>query len=150
MLMNPAKEIVEIGGLRFKKLYDESQIMTCIDNMAQQINNNLSALRQKNPDVKILVVGILNGAFMFLSEVVKRIHVSVQIEFIKCSSYRGMESGELEIVGDFKWELVKDAFVLIVDDICDTGKTLGKLVQLFQKKEAKTVETAVLVTRPDK
>ena len=68
---------------------------------------------------------------MFHSEICKRLELDVHIEFIKCKSYKGEASEELEIISEFKWDLAKGAYVLLVDDMCDSGKTLFKLSKKF-------------------
>ena len=116
-------------GLKFKLLYEEEQIITTIRLMAQKLNSKFVEIREKDPEAKIVLLGIMNGAFMFFSDIIKNIKVPVLVEFIKCKSYVGEKSGELNIIGQPKWDLLKDAYVLIVDDICDTGNTLALLAK---------------------
>lgn len=79
-----------------------------------------------------MILGVLNGAFMFTSEIVRRLKNPVMIEFVKISSYKGMESGDLSIDSRIELPLFKGAHVLILDDICDTGKTLAQLSQIIK------------------
>lgn len=87
---------------------------------------------------------------MICSELVRRLVTPVRIEFVKVVSYKGTESGELTIESKLDNTYIKNRHVLILDDICDTGKTLAKLADIFKALEAKTVLLGVLVTRPDK
>ena len=60
--------------------------------MADQINEKFLEIRTQDPEAKILLVGVLNGAYIFLSELSKKMKTNVDVDFIKCRSYRGMES----------------------------------------------------------
>lgn len=88
---------------------------------------------------------------MFTSDVVKRLSTPVAIEFIKTSSYEGTESkGILSIDSKINLDMFKGAHVLVLDDICDTGKTLSELVKIISGFGTKSVQLGVMVIRPDK
>lgn len=72
------------------------------------------------------------------------------IEFIKVKSYKGMTSGELTIESELNFGLYTDTHVVILDDICDSGKTLAQLATIFKNMGTKSVKVGVLVIRPDK
>lgn len=72
------------------------------------------------------------------------------IDFIKIKSYHGEVSGKISIDYKLDFSLFKDAHIVVLDDICDTGKTLAQLAQTFKEMNAKTVKIGVLVVRPDK
>lgn len=69
-------------------------------------------------------MGVLNGAYMFVSEITKRLKTPVMVSFIKITSYKGTVSGELTIDSRVDINLFKHNHILILDDLCDTGKTL--------------------------
>lgn len=143
-------EVVQCGNLKFKKLYTREQIDSQVDKLAAEMDEGFQSILLQDPKARFLIVGVLNGAFMFTSEIVKRLKTPVLIEFIKIKSYRGEESGQVSIDYKLDFALFKDSHVIILDDICDTGKTLAQLSETFKQMEAKSVKIGVLVVRPDK
>ncbi|KAA0990671.1 hypoxanthine phosphoribosyltransferase [Dyadobacter aurulentus] len=92
---------------------------------------------------------VLNGAFLFASELVKRINLSCEITFIRFSSYSKTEStGEVkEIIG--LDQSLKDRDIIIIEDIVDTGLTMTKLVMKVREMSPKSVEIATLLHKPE-
>ena len=92
---------------------------------------------------------VLNGAFMFASELVKRVNLSCEVTFIRFSSYSKTESsGQVkEIIG--VEESLEGKDVIIVEDIVDTGLTMSELVRNVQKMSPRTVEIATLLHKPE-
>lgn len=118
--------------------------------MAANIDEGFQAILQQDPNARFLIIGVLNGAFMFTSEIVRRLKTPVLIEFIKIKSYKGEVSGEITIDYKLDFNLFKGTHVVILDDICDTGRTLAQLSKSFSQMDAKSVKIGVLVLRPDK
>lgn len=83
------------------------------------------------------MIGILKGSTIFMADLVRKINKNVYMEFMQVSSYEGTEStGNVNIKKDVEIEIVgKD--VLIVEDIIDTGNTLGYLIENLKKKRCK-------------
>ena len=95
-----------------------------------------------------MLVGILKGAFVFLSDLARRVTLSHQIEFMAVSSYSGTQSrGAVKIVMDMRQDIA-DAHVIIVEDIVDTGRTLAFLVELLKTRGPASVECCALVRKP--
>ena len=93
-------------------------------------------------------MGILKGAFIFLSDLARRIPHPHQIEFMAVSSYKGTQSsGSVKIVMDLRQDIA-DAHVIIVEDIVDTGRTLAFLVDLLRTRGPASVECCALVRKP--
>jgi hypoxanthine phosphoribosyltransferase len=96
----------------------------------------------------VTIVGVLTGCLMFLADLVRRLDLSLRIDLIQASSYRGAATtpGELRI----QPELVPDVsgrHVLLLDDILDTGQTLGYLVRHLHGLGAASVKVAVLLRK---
>jgi hypoxanthine phosphoribosyltransferase len=133
---------ITIKDKRFKPYIDQHEIAEAVKNIAQNINRDL-----KNEFPVFLAV--LNGSFMFASDLLKELVIPCELSFIKVASYRGTEStGEVtELIG--LTEDLKDRTVVILEDIIDSGLTLDVLMEQLSKKEVKriVVATALLKER---
>jgi hypoxanthine phosphoribosyltransferase len=97
------------------------------------------------------LVGVLKGACVFLSDLMRNIDLPLSIDFIGISSYGNSTktSGEVRITKDLdKSPAGKD--VLVVEDIIDTGLTLNYLVNIFRAREANSIEVAALLDKPER
>ena len=92
----------------------------------------------------IVFMCIMKGGFMFFSDLIKKVHYPIEVDFIKCSSYDGQQQKDLAIHYDIEAD-VKDKTVFLVDDILDTGGTMKVLKKHFKKLGAKQVETVSAV-----
>ena len=121
----------------------EETIQNHVKKVADKLNADYSG---KNP----VFVCILNGAFMFAADLVRYLNFQPAVTFARFSSYRGTETTGVvkELLGVTDDLNGKD--VVIVEDIVDTGSTMKKLLPLFKKKGAKTVEIACFLRKPGK
>ncbi|KEO83399.1 hypoxanthine phosphoribosyltransferase [Tumebacillus flagellatus] len=101
----------------------------------------------KNP----LVIGILKGATLFMAELVKRIDLPVQMDFMAVSSYgqSSESSGVVRILKDLD-QSIEGRDVIIVEDIIDTGLTLIYLKNLLEQRKAASVKLVSLLDKPDR
>lgn len=100
-------------------------------------------------DDPAVLIGVLNGAFMFLADLTKKVTVPVEVSFIKVSSYKGFESsGEVKDLMGLDVEL-EGRSVIIVEDIIDTGLSMKYLVELIEKEKPKRIAIASLLVKPD-
>lgn len=119
-----------------------ADIQQAIEKVATQINKDM------NGEVPVFV-GLLNGAFMFAADLLKLIETPCEVSFIKYSSYAGTQSvGEVSELIGLNTDL-KNRTVIILEDIIDTGLTVGRLLKDFQSKELKQVKIATLLFKPD-
>lgn len=96
---------------------------------------------------EILVIGILKGAFMFLSDIVKLIQVPMDIDFIIASSYvKNQSSGEMKIHADLR-EDVRGRHVLLIEDIVDTGITLNYIKKLLLERNPASLKICTLLDK---
>lgn len=95
-----------------------------------------------------LFIGVLNGSFMFFSDLLKSIDISCTVSFVKIASYEGTNStGQLnELIG--LDENIEGKDIIVVEDIIDTGNTLEKLHAIFADKKANSVKIASLLFKP--
>jgi hypoxanthine phosphoribosyltransferase len=139
---NSAK-LIQIKDLTFAPYISESELLKAIDNIAQKINTDYKGK-------EVLFVGVLNGVFMFSSDLLKRIDLKCQISFVKLSSYDGTQSTEKvkELFG--LTESVEGKHVILVEDIVDTGLTIDGLYNDLIKQNPASLEICTLLFKPDK
>jgi hypoxanthine phosphoribosyltransferase len=100
---------------------------------------------------EVIFVGVLRGAVMWLSEVVKSVDLETQLDFMVVSSYgqSTKTSGVVRIDKDMAEE-VEDRHVILVEDIVDTGRTLNYIKAHIESKGAASVKTCALLDKPDR
>ena len=125
-----------------KVLFNQNQIEKRIDEIATQIFN-----RHKSEKIPVVLICVLNGGFMFYSELVKKLSsLDPKCDFIKVKSYEGQERGDLEIKLRESLEM-QDNHVYIIDDIYDTGVTMDSLRKHFIYEGAASVQIVTLIKR---
>lgn len=125
-----------------KVLFTEQQIAEKIEEIAKSIDNDY---KDKN---NLLLVGILKGSYMFLSDLSRALTTPHQIDFMSVSSYADTKStGNVKIECDLR-NSIKGKSVLIVEDIVDTGRTLSHLQKLLIDRQADSVEIVTLFSKP--
>ena len=106
-------------------------------------------LKADYADKKPILLGLLKGSAMFMSDLMKSLDIDLQIDFMDVSSYDGAEStGDVKIVKDLDLS-VRGRHVLIVEDIVDTGRTLEKVFALLHSREAASVQMVTLLDKPE-
>jgi hypoxanthine phosphoribosyltransferase len=98
------------------------------------------------PDGDLLVLGLLKGSFIFLSDLVRQIDRPLQVDFLVAASYgSGTESsGEVRLLYDPETELA-GRHILLVEDIIDTGRTLERLMDLLRARRPRSLEICALL-----
>ena len=100
----------------------------------------------RNDGSPVIVIGLLNGAFMFYSELVKNISIDVECDFMRVKSYVNRKQGDIQITKDLE-TAIKGKHVYIVDDILDSGNTMAKVIEYLQIKWPKTINVVTLLKR---
>lgn len=98
-----------------------------------------------------LVVGILNGAFVFMADLIRALHIPCRVDFVRIASYGAgsVSSGEIRIGKDLETP-VAGRDVLIVEDIVDTGLTLSRLVEMLQKRQPASLRVCVFLDKQER
>lgn len=126
-------------------LISEEEIAARVDALAGEISADYGDL-----DEELVLVGVLKGAFVFLSDLARRLTVPRRIEFIALSSYRnGARGGEVRLIMDLRCR-VRGRHVLVVEDIVDSGRTLRYLLDMLRARGAASAEACVLVRKPQR
>jgi hypoxanthine phosphoribosyltransferase len=136
-------DTITLGDKKFKKYIDYDTIQESIITLAKKINEDMKG--EQTP----LIVGVLNGAFMFLGDLMKYLDFDCELTFVRVSSYSGTKStGEFcEVLG--LNTNIDGRTVILVEDIVDTGNTITNLHELLtQKHNPKQVKVATLLLKP--
>jgi hypoxanthine phosphoribosyltransferase len=98
---------------------------------------------------ELVVLGVLNGSFVFMADLCRHIHVPLTTSFIKISSYSGTEStGKVRSILGLE-ENIKDKYVLIVEDIVDTGISMDYLLRALSEYKPAQLSIVTLLHKPD-
>jgi len=139
-----AKATGELAKAVEKILIDKDTIQQRIDELAEQISHDYEGK-------DLLMVGILTGAAPFYIDLIMRLDLPLQMNFMKVSSYgnRTDSSGNIRILYDLEAD-VTGKQVLIVEDIIDSGRTLSRLTELLRHRNAHSVRTCTLLDKPSR
>jgi len=116
-----------------EKVISEKDLDIKIKILAKQIND-----AHRGDPTPVVLVCILNGGFMFFSDLVKQINIPIEVDFIRCKSYYGKKQGDLVVTKDLETK-IKNKHVYLVDDILDSGNTMKAVSKFLQVKEPKTI-----------
>ncbi len=139
--------VTKIGGgigLQIQVLLSEEDIARRVKELGEQISGDYG-------DKDLVVVGILKGAVIFMSDLIRQIKVSLEVDFMATSSYgqSTKTSGVVQLLKDLD-TAIEGRDVLIVEDIIDSGLTLSYLSQLLLSRKPASIKTAVLLDKPDR
>ena len=135
------------GGMRRPEpMVSEEEIADRVAAIAGRIDEDYAGVGT------VVLIGVLKGSFIFLSDLARRLTVPHRVEFIAVSSYGARESVEADSVRllmDVRHAIVGD-HVLLVEDIVDTGRTLAYLVRLLEARNPASLKTCTLLHKPDR
>ncbi len=135
------KQVI-IEDKTFGLYISENEILTAIQGIADQINSQYS-------DKKPLFISVLNGSFMFTSDLLKKISIQCEISFIKLSSYSGTSTSGIvkELVG--LQESIEGRDIILLEDIIDTGQTMKSIINQLINKKPNSIKIAALLFKPE-
>lgn len=128
-------------------LVDEKQLDEITTKLANEITRDY-----KDSKKPLILLIILKGSLVFASDLMKKIHLPLELEFMKVSSYGAgtKNSGEIKIHLDLMREELEKYDLLIIEDIVDSGRTLSRLTQLLKNRNANSVKTCTLLDKPSR
>jgi hypoxanthine phosphoribosyltransferase len=133
---------IQVIDKKFKPFIKAAEISIRIKDMAKKINKDYEG---KKP----IFIAILNGSFMFASDLFKEITIEAEICFIKLASYKGTKSTGNVITSIGLDEPLEGRHVVIIEDIVDTGNTLNKFLPQLHNQQPASLRIAALLQKPE-
>ncbi len=136
-------ETVSCNGDTFSIYLTEQEIAERVAELGQQIREDY---RDRHP----IFVGVLNGAFVFLSDLMRHVEGPCEVDFLKLSSYgdEKVSSGQVTDLKDIDAD-IEGRHVILVEDIVDTGLSMKYLVDKLQKKDPASIATVTLLHKKE-
>lgn len=132
---------VQVNDREFRPFISEEEIQKQVSRIAGEMNRELA---HKDP----IFLGILNGAFMFASDLYKQLDFPCQISFLKLASYSGTHStGKVKQLIGINQD-IKDRVVVVLEDIVDSGVTLNTIIRQLSGFEPAEIQVATLIHKP--
>ena len=126
----------------FVPFISETAISARIKDLASQITSDYEG---KNP----VFIGILNGSFMFCSDLLRLVNIPCEISFMKCSSYEGTSStGVVKQLFGLNQD-IKGRHIVLIEDIIDTGFTMEFILKEISKQEPTSIKICTLLFKPE-
>lgn len=128
----------------------ELRLLYSTERIAAEVERLAEAISVDYAGQDLLLVVVLKGAFIFAADLVRRITIPFNLDFIRLSSYSGTETtGSVYLVSDLQAE-VRGKHILVVEDIVDTGTTLRFLKEQLEKKQPESVKVCALIDKPER
>ena len=130
-----------------KILISEDELRDIVSELGKKIT-----AEYKDSQKELVVIVILKGSLVFASDLVRKLDMPLEIEFMKVSSYGAdtKTSGEIKIHLDLNRDHLENYNILIIEDIVDSGRTLSRLTQLLRNRNASNVKTCTLLDKPSR
>ncbi len=128
-------------------LLDTAELDTIVTRLAREIEATY-----RDSDKQLVMVVILKGSMPFAADLMKKLTLPIELEFMKVSSYGAStkSSGEIKVSLDLGRDDLQDIDLLVVEDIIDSGYTLSRLTQLLCNRNASSVRTCTLLDKPSR
>jgi len=135
------KEFGEFAGRKLVELISEEKIKDRIKEIAKQISDEYK-------DSVPIIIGVLNGSFIFFADLFRELDIDAEVDFIKISSYQSktQSSGTVRLLKDISCD-VSDRDVLVVEDIIDTGLSMKFLKHRLEECNTRSVKFVTLLTK---
>lgn len=136
------KDTVAVHGKEFELFITSSEISGMVDELALKLNQDLEGK-------DVIFVGILNGAFIFAADLIRRIKINCRISFVKTASYKGIQTtGRVETLIGLGDDL-KGKTVVVVEDIIDTGLTIEEVLKQLENHQPAEILIVALLFKCD-
>ena len=133
---------IQVHDKQFVPYLSAREIQERVADLAKQISNDYAG---KKP----LFIAILNGSFMFASDLFRQLAVDAEISFIKIASYKGMRSSGNVVTSIGLEQDIHGRDLVIVEDIVDTGKTLHNFLPTLQHQQPASLRIVTLLHKPE-
>ncbi|WP_445666665.1 hypoxanthine phosphoribosyltransferase [Fodinibius sp. AD559] len=140
-LYNP--ETVTCNGETFNIYLTQQELEERVAELGDELSSEYEG---RDP----IFIGVLNGAYIFLSDLMRQVDISCEVDFLKLSSYgdEKVSSGEVTDLKDIDAD-IEGRHVILVEDIVDTGLSMNYLVDKLQKKNPESIATVTLLHKPE-
>lgn len=136
------EQIIRLHDKRFKVMIPAARIDEVVGAVAERINRDYAG--KETP----IFLGVLNGSFMFFSDLIKKIEFNSEISFVKLASYAGTAStGEVRSLIGLNGS-IEGRHIIVVEDIVDTGESIAHMVAELTKHRPASVEICTLFFKP--
>lgn len=137
------KDEIIVGTEKFVPMLSEVEIQKRIAGLGKEISEEY---KTKLP----IFIGILNGSFMFMSDLMKNININCEIDFFKLSSYgdEKISSGRVKLVKDLNADIT-DRHLIIVEDIVDSGLSIKYVEEMIQSHNPASMKVVTLLLKPE-
>lgn len=124
------------------------QVLISQEQIQEQITQIAARLDQEYTGKQLCIVMVMKGAICLVADLIRKLHLPCEIEFVKASSYgqRGSSRGELYLKG-LEDIVIENKHILVVDDIFDSGETLSQIVSIFLKRQPASLKSLVLLNK---
>jgi hypoxanthine phosphoribosyltransferase len=128
-----------------------SEILFSRDEIAARVRELGRMISEDYTGRPLVLVGILNGAFIFLADLVREISLDLEVDFLRVASYGGStdSSGTLRFSKDIELD-IRGKDVLLVEDIIDTGRTMAALQEMLGARKAASVRSCILIDKRER
>ncbi len=134
---------IQVLDKTFRPSIPEAEILKKVDAVAQRINHDMA---DKNP----LLLAVLNGSFIFASDLMRRLTIPCEISFVKLASYQGTTStGTVSEVLGINEDLTGRT-IIIVEDIIESGLTMKRMIESLGTRRPASVHICTLLLKPEK
>lgn len=136
-------ETVTCNGETFKIYLTDDELQERVTELGNEL---VEKYKGKNP----IFIGVLNGAYIFLSDLMRQVDIPCEVDFLKLSSYgdEKVSSGEVTDLKDIDAD-IEGRHVILVEDIVDTGLSMNYLVDKLQKKNPESIATVSLLHKTE-
>ncbi|MCI8652385.1 MAG: hypoxanthine phosphoribosyltransferase [Angelakisella sp.] len=134
-----------------EKRSDIREVLISEEQLAAKVAEMGAAISRDYQGKKLMIIGVLKGSVVFMSDLLRRITIPVEMDFMAVSSYGSgtKTSGVVKILKDLD-RLIQGYHILIVEDILDSGMTLSYLTELLQDRSPASIRIATLLDKPER
>ncbi len=133
---------MKFNGKKLSKIFDKQTIQKRVQEMAAELS-------KKFDNKKPIFIGVLNGSFIFASDLLRNLDINCEIDFIKLSSYKGQNTtGTVRLLKDISADIT-NRDVIIIEDIIDSGLTVEFLVKRLKGASPRSISIVTLLFKPD-
>ena len=130
---------------------DKPKIIITKEEIAKRIDELAAEVRRDYKDKNPILIGVLKGSFVFLSDLVRAMNIPVEVDFMRVSSYGACTetSGKIKLVQGLKIS-IKGRHVLVVEDIVDGGLTVNFLLDYVKRRKPASLKLCTLFDKPSR